>query len=244
MPDATLKEILQLCLSVENSIAEIYRSISVQAGSDEYRAFWEDISKDEVKHVKYWKELLLQEGEGKLRTVFDPADETITELEALRQRVKDILSEERDFSDVSAAILLAFRLEYLMLHPVFAILFRQLGEETGGESPAKEYQEHINKFHGFVKKYLPENQAVELIGLILSNMWKHNRALASQFLQIKTLRGLIPICASCKKIRNDKGYWDEIESYMIEHADARFSHGICPECIKKLYPKVDGEKTN
>lgn len=69
-------------------------------------------------------------------------------------------------------------------------------------------------------------------------MWKHNRQLASQFHQIKTLRGLIPICASCKKIRNDKGYWDEIESYMMEHADVRFSHGMCPECIKKLYPQI------
>ena len=193
MPDATLKEILQLCLSVDNSIVEIYRSLSVQAESDEYRAFWENISKDEEQHVKYWKELLLQEGEGKFHNVFDQADETIAELKALKQRVKDILSEERDFSDVSAAILLAFRLEYLMLHPDFAILFRHLGEETGDESPAKEYQEHINKFHRFVKKYIPENQTLELIGIILSNMWKHNRALASQFFQIKTLRRLIPI---------------------------------------------------
>ncbi len=50
MPDATLKEILQLCLSVENSIVEIYRSISVQAGSDEYRTFWEDISNPVKKY--------------------------------------------------------------------------------------------------------------------------------------------------------------------------------------------------
>jgi len=55
--------------------------------------------------------------------------------------------------------------------------------------------------------------------------------------KIKTLRGLIPICASCKKIRDDKGYWNQVESYVSEHSLAEFSHGICPDCAKKLYPE-------
>lgn len=53
--------------------------------------------------------------------------------------------------------------------------------------------------------------------------------------KIKTLRGIIPICASCKKIRDDEGYWNEIESYIKKHSEADFSHGICPECAQKLY---------
>ena len=53
--------------------------------------------------------------------------------------------------------------------------------------------------------------------------------------QVKTLSGMIPICASCKKIRDDKGYWNQIETYLREHSDAQFTHGICPECAKKLY---------
>jgi PAS domain S-box-containing protein len=52
---------------------------------------------------------------------------------------------------------------------------------------------------------------------------------------VKTLRGLIPICASCKKIRDDKGYWSQVEVYVRERSDAEFSHGICPECMKALY---------
>ncbi|MBI5749758.1 MAG: PAS domain S-box protein [Nitrospinae bacterium] len=58
--------------------------------------------------------------------------------------------------------------------------------------------------------------------------------------EIKTLKGLIPICASCKKIRNDKGYWERIESYIRKHSDAEFTHTICPECAKKLYPDIYG----
>ena len=52
---------------------------------------------------------------------------------------------------------------------------------------------------------------------------------------VKTLRGLLPICAWCKKIRNDNGYWEELEAYVHEHSDAEFSHGICPECMEKYH---------
>ena len=54
--------------------------------------------------------------------------------------------------------------------------------------------------------------------------------------EIKTLRGIIPICASCKKIRDDKGYWEQVEKYVGKHSEALFSHGICPDCAAKLYP--------
>jgi hypothetical protein len=54
--------------------------------------------------------------------------------------------------------------------------------------------------------------------------------------EIKTLRGFILICASCKRIRNDEGYWEQIESYISNYSEAQFSHGCCNECAKKLYP--------
>ena len=57
--------------------------------------------------------------------------------------------------------------------------------------------------------------------------------------EVKTLRGFLPICSHCKKIRDDKGYWNQIESYIHKHSDAEFSHGICPECAKKYYPDID-----
>ena len=63
-----------------------------------------------------------------------------------------------------------------------------------------------------------------------------HEALAS----IKTLSGLIPICAGCKKIRVDSGFWQQIEAYISEHSEAVFSHGICPECAVRLYPEVFG----
>ena len=55
--------------------------------------------------------------------------------------------------------------------------------------------------------------------------------------RVKQLSGLLPMCASCKKIRDDKGYWNQLEAYISDHSEADFSHGICPECAKKLYPE-------
>lgn len=56
--------------------------------------------------------------------------------------------------------------------------------------------------------------------------------------QIKILSGFLPICASCKMIRDDKGYWNDIEIYIREHSEAEFSHGICPDCARRLYPEL------
>ena len=57
--------------------------------------------------------------------------------------------------------------------------------------------------------------------------------------KVNTLKGLLPICANCKKIRDDKGRWEQIESYIREHSEAELTHSICPECAKKLYPDLD-----
>jgi len=69
-------------------------------------------------------------------------------------------------------------------------------------------------------------------------------SLQKAFDQIKTLRGIIPICAKCKKIRDDQGYWNQVETYVHDHTEAEFSHGICPDCMKKLYPHSDPEDGN
>jgi hypothetical protein len=54
--------------------------------------------------------------------------------------------------------------------------------------------------------------------------------------KVKLLSGLLPICAKCKQIRDDKGYWNQIENYIRDHSEAEFSHSICPECINEMYP--------
>ena len=62
--------------------------------------------------------------------------------------------------------------------------------------------------------------------------------LQKALVEVKNLSGLLPICASCKKIRNDTGYWEQVEEYIRAHSEATFSHSLCPECAEKLYPEL------
>jgi methyl-accepting chemotaxis protein len=67
-------------------------------------------------------------------------------------------------------------------------------------------------------------------------------SLQAEISKVKKLSGLLPICASCKKIRDDDGYWNEVESYIRDRSEAEFSHGICPECARRLYPDIELSK--
>jgi len=97
------------------------------------------------------------------------------------------------------------------------------------------------------------NAAIELlayviIALAVSKLWADldrekflSEKLGAALGEVTQLQGLLPICASCKRIRDDKGYWEQIETYIGHRSQAQFSHGICPECAKKLYPDISDE---
>ena len=100
------------------------------------------------------------------------------------------------------------------------------------------------------------NARKEIIGIVESfqDITERKRAedakeeliseLQKAFEEVNLLSGLLPICASCKKIRDDKGYWNKIESYISNHSKVQFSHGICPDCAQKLYPELYNEVIN
>jgi len=79
-----------------------------------------------------------------------------------------------------------------------------------------------------------ERELLEAEANLKSTVQDLRQALA----EVKKLSGFLPICASCKKIRDDKGYWQQIEQYISEHSEALFSHSTCPECARKLYPNL------
>jgi hypothetical protein len=73
---------------------------------------------------------------------------------------------------------------------------------------------------------------------------RRNSALRQAVTQLRDLNGIIPICSACKKIRDDEGFWHQVESYIETHSHVEFTHGICPECTKMLYPDYFAQKTN
>lgn len=96
----------------------------------------------------------------------------------------------------------------------------------------RERNAEVEKAHAKIEKEVQERRQIQLENeKLISELQKTLK-------EIKTLSGMLPICSSCKKVRDDKGYWNQIETYLRDHSEAEFSHGLCPECAQKLYPDL------
>ena len=125
----------------------------------------------------------------------------------------------------------------------------------GSESPTSYYfsffsarddilvfaQKDIAEMEFMRKQVMSLNQDM---GNITRQLHKKNAQLQNALDHVKTLQGIIPICAHCHKIRNDDQIWDDIENYLSEHTDARLSHGICPDCLKDNYAEFLDDTTD
>ena len=108
-----------------------------------------------------------------------------------------------------------------------------------------EYQALLEKVVGYLGGFAALAIGIwQWIPAMIELEQKRAEELEAATREIKILSGFLPICANCKKIRDDKGYWNQIETYIHAHSEARFSHGICPECRKKLYPGIGCDKVD
>ena len=122
----------------------------------------------------------------------------------------------------------------------------------------KEYENDVNNYIVTARPFYDSEQRVsgvvesfqDITAIKKLEREKENLIgkLKESLANVKLLSGFIPICAGCKNIRDDKGYWNQIEEYLRDHSDAKFSHGLCPKCTKDLYPayhaKIEEENRN
>ena len=138
---------------------------------------------------------------------------------------------------------------YFIFHPLIHII--SVFHFTSGHSEATNFVSEV--LQAFSVSMLPWGLAFMILNAVIGLFWGKIRLadaekstiiadLQEAIARVKTLSGFLPICASCKKIRDDKGYWNQIEAYISEHSEAEFSHGICPQCAQKLYPHLYNEK--
>ncbi len=134
--------------------------------------------------------------------------------------------------------------EFLLARIKYIIINQKLRSQAVAEMGMEIY------FAG--RKHFITSDRMQIVDLLLATyeaavhknreLERANRKLRQALEDIKALRGIIPICSRCKKIRDDQGYWRQVEEYMRDHSDAEFSHGLCPDCMKKLYPDMgEGE---
>ena len=129
----------------------------------------------------------------------------------------------------------------LLLLGMFSLLVYYLGAKF-------DLQENFDSFCDLYERFEVDELMLVALALVPASViyfWRRwqeirqaNRRLAAALKEIEHLRGILPICCSCKKIRDDDGYWHEVEAYFETHLDSSFTHGICNDCIAKLYPEL------
>jgi len=133
---------------------------------------------------------------------------------------------------------------YFVFHPLIHII--SLAHFFGEQGVSTDFLSDI--LRAFSISMLPWSIAFMILNALIGLSWgkikqadkeksKIIKELQTALERVKTFSGMLPICASCKKIRDDRGYWNKIEAYIEKHSEAEFSHGICPECARKLYPE-------
>ena len=133
---------------------------------------------------------------------------------------------------------------YIILHPIIHLI---AAAHFFGEYPqAVRYTLDVKS--AFSASMLPWSIAFMVLSALIGLCWGKIRQIDKEksklivelqkaLAEVKTLSGFLPICASCKKIRDDRGYWNKIEVYIEKHSAVEFTHGICPQCARKLYPE-------
>jgi len=226
-----------MCLGLEAKANRVYETFSRNTDSEDLSIFWKQMAEEEHEHVAYWQDVLDMVRANPLDDFVDQPEAMRDDLRRVTETMDAILRGDGGRDGVQAMFLTAYRMEFAMLHPAFGILFRLI-PCTPEKCPERGYAAHLKMFTAGLKKYGRPTPEMELIGDLIQRLWHENRELASQAEQIRKLRKLLPICASCKKIRDDRGYWQEVEVYFRDHADLEFTHGFCADCIAKLYPQA------
>jgi hypothetical protein len=232
--DKTLVEVAELCLGLEDKAERLYGLFATMQGEHSLRRFWERMSSEEKGHKEYWGEVLALADRRTLPQVLENPRRTLDELLALAGEMEGALQEAPRASTVDARFALALRMETAMLHPAFAILFQFIGCNDE-RCPGRDYEDHLRRLVDQVRLSCKQTVETELVGKLVQMLWRDNLKMAGQMSQIRELNALIPICASCKKIRDDTGRWVEMELFFQEHGALEFTHGCCPDCIRKLY---------
>ncbi|MCP4600036.1 MAG: hypothetical protein GY847_05770 [Proteobacteria bacterium] len=228
-----LRQIVNLCLESEQKSRTLYLSFNESASGDDEKAFWKEVAADESSHIAHWKKLIEKSRKVYIPNPFTKPKKVIARLEENLRTIDAMGNEVSGTNDTERAIEAALILETFMMNPAFTVLFHLADPKGELEYPSIEYEKHVVRFIQFAKTHLASGSQ-RFLSLSLENMLAQSEEMAEKIIAMQSLRGLIPICAWCKKIKKDDGYWARLENYIEHHTLAEFSHGVCPDCVDKM----------
>jgi hypothetical protein len=232
----TLFTVLKSCIELERKAAGFYARLSTEDPSAERKGFWMRMAEQEGRHVSFWTRLLELSDRGGLPSPFDDPAAVLGELEAVKRQAEAVAGRSQAWDPV-VAFLSAYRMEILLLHPALPALFWLAGKAAGDLSQALEYRAHLEGLAAEARRSGVDHHALSVLADLLERHWSVQESLARRTAELRDLRALVPICSYCKNVRNDKGYWEKVERYVEARTPAEFSHGICPDCIRKHFPE-------
>ena len=187
-----LSIILDQCIQIDQTAADLYVSLSASAGNDALKSFWNKMATEGLSHVEYWQKLKTLAAYEELPEAFDKPDQVISELEKRVEQIHKLTEQWEKDQTVSSAFVIAYRLESYKLHPALRTLYQYFRPITDGKLPKdKELDEtNISTFVAMLRKYGESTPELELVGETLQRLWDQNKILSQQAL-IDPLSGLL-----------------------------------------------------
>ena len=175
--DLVLK-VIRLCRQMDETSRDVYLLFHERFKEEPLRSFWLQMSREESEHVDFWRRAEQIEERSGLSNFLDDTEMVVKELEHAAMRTKELLGQIANEYTVAEAFLLAYRMEFYLLHPAFNILFQVFGPAAGGSNPADSYEAHISVFISMLISSGSVTAELELLGETLQRLWNENRKLA------------------------------------------------------------------
>jgi len=236
-----LIDILSLCHTIDKKAAEIYYNFSESIGSKHARAFWREMSGQEKEHVLFWEKILIRAQKGMLPQVFDRPYELREGLKTMRKDINQLVKRSKNIRSITDAFLIAYRVEFVMLHPEFQSMFHFIKTVLDEPTPGDEYEAHLRGFVNAIKQYV-KSPELEFIGETILRFREVSEQLALQsyidFLTgILNRRGLFNTVIPLAYLARRNGYHVGIMMVDIDHfkkINDTYGHQTGDEVLKSL----------
>ncbi|MHB9132731.1 MAG: diguanylate cyclase [Armatimonadota bacterium] len=179
MVDELLTGIINCCLAIDRQSAKAYQLLAAQTDEVNLSELWSDMAGEEYEHVAYWEHMLPLAEAGAIPQVFDRPAEALTELQTINADLEQLIARTA-VETPGQAFLLAYQMEYSLLHPAFATLFHYHRMAIDRQTPEDDYEAHLLRLRDAAERYQVASPELTLLGETLLRIWRENRRLTLQ----------------------------------------------------------------
>ncbi|MCE5277768.1 MAG: diguanylate cyclase [Planctomycetaceae bacterium] len=172
--------IIERCLAMDTLASEVYLQLAGASAAAKLQEFWKKMADEECSHIEHWRRILVWAKRGAIPDVFENPTVIERELAVGESKVRELLDSSGSISDVQKAFLIAYRLEFYLLHPAFSKLFRVADVFAEGSNIEEQYDLHVREFVDMISLYGATSPELDLIGNVLQRLWQSNRELTTR----------------------------------------------------------------